>query len=274
MKKSLLPYYILFIFIGIVASCKTRKNTIEVKDQVQSSSKTPAQVSIRDNQCEWFDGKFNTDINVDGKPNSVKGRARIRKDSLIWISIKPDIAIIEAFRILISPDSVQLIDYLNKKFFSDQFSAIREFINYDLTFEMIQNIFIGNPTYIFSPNDYKVFTNKTGDEILSSSDFKTYVDARNTNQGANFLFQALWVNNQVHKRNLIYDPKNKVELDLQYMEHEMVDSLMLPKTVQLTVIGDSTNTRFGFTYTKIQLNNSFDFPFSIPGNYERIFLKK
>lgn len=268
-----LPIYLLFFFIVFVSGCITHKNTIEVKDQVQVSTKLPAQIKIQDNKCEWFDGKFNADINVDGKPNSVKGRARIRKDSLIWISIKPDIAIIEVFRVLISPDSVQLIDYLNRKFFSEKFSAIKDFINYDLTFQMVQNIFIGNPTFIFTLNDYKVYTNKIGNEIFSSTDFKTYVDARNLSQSAKFLFQTLWIKNKIHNRNLIYSPKNKVEFDLQYLAHEMVDSLLLPKTVQLTVIGDSTNTRFGFTYTKIILNTPLEFPFNIPGNYEQIFLK-
>jgi hypothetical protein len=99
------------------------------------------------------------------------------------------------------------------------------------------------------------------------------VDARNSSQPANFLFQALWFNNQLHKRNLIYDPKNKVELDLQYTLHEMVDSNLLPKTLQLTLVSDSSNTRFGIDYTKIILNSSFDFPFSIPDNYERMYLK-
>ncbi len=272
MKHSLRLIIFLFTLITI-PGCKTRKITIDVRDQVQNSTKPPDQIIILDNDCEWFDGKFSADINVDGKANSVKGRARIRKDSLIWISVKA-IDIIEAFRILISPDSVQMINYLDKKFFMDKFSAIKDFIKYDLSFQMVQNIFVGNPTFIFNLNDYKVFNNKTGDEIISSSDFKTYVDARNSSQPANFLFQALWVKDKVHTRNLIYDPANKVELDLQYTEHEMVDSLLFPKTTQLTVIGDSAKSQFKFTYNKIVLNEPFDFPFTIPDSYERIFLNK
>jgi hypothetical protein len=273
MKRRLLPL-LACIAISFIFACKTKKNHIDVKDQVLASTKLAADVEVTQTDFEWFDGKFNADINVDGKLNSVKGRTRIRKDSLIWISIKPDVAIIEVFRILISPDSVQLIDYLNKQYFKDKISGIKDFINYDVNFQMVQNIFLGNPTLVFNLNDFKVYTNKTGDEIMASSDFKTYVDARNSSQPANFLFQALWTNNKIHKRNLIYDPKNKVELDLQYTEHEIQDSVLLPKTTQLTVIGDSTNTRFSFTYTKMVLNEAFEFPFTIPDSYQQIFLKK
>jgi len=273
MKRSLLPILVI-IFITIVAGCKTRKNTIEVKDQVKPGNKTTEQVLDKDLMIQWFDGKFNSDIINDGKSNSVKGRVRIRRDSLIWISIKPDIAIIEVFRVLISPDSVQLIDYLNKKYFMDKISGIKEFINYDISFQMVQNIFMGNSTFILDRSMFKSYINKEGDDIIASSDFNTYVEARGSKQSANFLFQALWFSNNVHKRNLMYDPDKKIELDLQYKEHTMVDNYLLPKTGQITVIGDSTNTRFTFDYTKILLNEPFDFPFSIPENYERMYLKK
>ncbi len=100
------------------------------------------------------------------------------------------------------------------------------------------------------------------------------MEARGSKQPANFLFQAMWFNNNVHKRNLMYDPSKKIELDLQYTEHEMVGNYLLPKTGQVTVIGDSSNTRFTFDYTKIVLNEPFEFPFTIPESYERMYLKK
>ncbi len=272
-KPLHLLYITLVSFLFLAGSCKTHKNFIEVKDQVKPGTKTPDQVIPGETLFEWFDGKFNADINNDGKPNSVKGRVRIRRDSLIWISIKPDVAIIEVFRILISPDSVQVVNYLDKKYFKDKFSAIKEFIKYDVSFHMVQNIFIGNPTFALDASTFKSFTNKEGMDIISSSDFKTYVDARNNEQPANFLFQALWFEGSLHKRNLIYDPANKVELDLQYLEHEMQQSVLLPKTGQLTVVGGKTNLRFSYTYTKVILNEVLEFPFSIPESYDPMYLK-
>jgi len=273
MNRSLLPIFIIIVLIS-GAACKTHKNTIEVKDLAKPSNKTTEQVIDKDLMLDWFDGKFNSNIINNGKANSVKGRVRIRRDSLIWISIKPDIAIIEVLRVLISPDSVQLIDYLNKKYFMENISGIKEFINYDISFEMVQNIFLGYSTFMIDKSLFKSFTNKDGDDIIASSDFNTYVEARGSKQPANFLFQAMWFNNNVHKRNLMYDPSKKIELDLQYTEHEMVGNYLLPKTGQVTVIGDSSNTRFTFDYTKIVLNEPFEFPFTIPESYERMYLKK
>jgi len=271
--KKLLPI-LAGLMIAATFACKTSKNVIEVKDQVKPTGQDPSTIKMNEVSIDWFDGKFNAEIINDGKKNSVKGRVRIRKDSLIWISIKPDVAIIEVFRVLISPDSIQLVDYLNKKVFMDKVSAIKDFINYDISFQMVQNIFIGNPSSILDISTFKTFTNRENDEILASSDFDTYKEARGSKQPANYLFQALWFFNGVHKRNLMYDPSNKIEMDLQYLQHEMVDSILLPKTGQLTVIGDSSNTRFTFDYTKITTREIFEFPFSIPESYERMYLKK
>lgn len=269
-------YILLSVILLIVFtfSCKTRKPVIEVNDSVTASSKKPVEVTGSIPMFEWFDGKFEASINNDGKLNNVIGRVRIRKDSLIWIQIKPDVAIIEAFRILISPDSIKLVDYINKKYFMDRFESIKEFIKYDVSFNLIQNIFSGNPTYILDMNTFKSYQNKLNDDIISSSDFNDYVSARNSRQPANYLFQALWFNNRQHKRNLMYDPSNKVELDLQYQEFALVDSVLFPKTTQMTIMGDSTKTRFTFTYTKTDVSSVFEFPFTVPGSYERIWLNK
>ena len=273
MKRALLPIFVTLALV-VIFSCKTRKNNIEIKDQVKPGTKTTEQILDQDLMLQWFDGKFNSDIINDGKANSVKGRVRIRKDSLIWISIKPDVAIIEVYRVLISPDSVQLIDYLNKKYFMDNISAIKSFINYDISFQMVQNIFMGNSTFMMDQSLFKSYINKEGDDIIASSDFNTYIEARGSKQPANFLFQALWFNNNIHKRNVMYDPSKKIELDLQYKEHAMVDTYLLPKIGEITVVGDSVNTKFTFDYTKILLNEPFEFPFSIPESYERMYLKK
>lgn len=269
-------YHIIFsaVIILVANSCKTKKPVIEINDNVTQSNQSSMEIAGEIPMFEWFDGKFDADINTDGKLNSIKGRVRIRKDSLIWIQIKPDVAIIEAFRILISPDSVKLVDYINKKYFMDEFNSIKDFIKYDVSFSLIQNIFSGNPTYIFELNAFTSYKNKLGDDIIASSDFNQYVSSRNSRQPANYLFQALWFNNRQHKRNIMYDPSNRVELDLQYQEFEMLDSVRFPKTTQLTIIGDSTKTRFSYTYTKTDTKSVFEFPFTIPDNYERIWLNK
>lgn len=271
MKK----YFIfILILVAFIFSCKTQKNIIELKDITANSSKKCSEVETSKNTCEWYDAKFKAEITDKGKSNKVIGRVKMRNDSLIWIQIKPDVAIIEAFRILISPDSIQLVNYIEKTYFSGKLEEIKDFINYDISFDMIQNIFLANPTMIFDCEKYIVSTNKESQEIISTENMKTYIDARNKNVRANFLFQALWFSNKNNVRNLIYEPSKKVEIDMQNRDFSIIENLILPKYTSMVVIGDVTNLKFDLEYTKVVINNPTEFPFTIPESYSLIQLKK
>jgi hypothetical protein len=258
-----------------LTACHSRKKVqIEVNDNVRTVKTTGEDVQIGYADFEWFDGKFNAEVNNDGKVNSLKGRVRMRQDSLIWISIKPDVAIIEVFRLLISKDSVKFINYLEKEYFTGELSFISQMVQYDVSYSMLQGLFAGNPHFMFPLNQYEVSVSES-DTLLSSSDMKTYLEARKAKTSAQFLFQAVWINAKKKAwRSLVYDPKNRIELDIQYPEYQTVDSTVFPLSAQLTIVGDTTNTRFNFTYTKTVLNQPFDFPFSIPDSYKPIEIRK
>lgn len=266
---------LLSILALILFSCRGRhKVEIQINDQVNNVDHTGEDVDISLSDFEWFDGKFNAEVNNNGKVNTFKGRVRMRRDSLMWISIKPDVAIIEVFRILINPDSVKFVNYLDKEYMLEDFSLLSDIVQYDISFDMLQGIFIGNPHFMFSRNQYQVSVSEK-DTLLSSSDMKTYLESRQNPSGAKFLFQALYINPQ-HKawRSIVYDPKSRMEMDVQYPAYQTIDSVLYPLNAQLSIVGDTVNTRFGFDYTKTLVNQPFDFPFNIPSSYKQVTLKK
>lgn len=252
------------------ASCRTsRRGTIQfnqgVKTTLNGSYVTMAQTAF-----DWFDGRFNAEVNNKGKVNSLKCRVRIRRDSLMWISIKPDVAIIEVFRVLISADSVKLINYLDKTYFTGDYATIRSFINFDISFSMLQNIFTGNPTLLFPAEQYEVSVSGN-DTVLTSSDMNEYLALKKSSQKLHILFHAIWVD--VAKRawrSLFYDPASRMEVDLSYTAYQTIDSLQFPQSGKVTLLGDTTNTVFTFTYTKTEVNKPVEFPFSIPASYQKM----
>lgn len=275
MKKK---YYLIVLPVLIVLffnACKSRQKVeIVINQNVNQTKLTGEDVQINQANFKWFDGKFNAEINNNGKINTVKGRVRMRQDSLIWISIKPDVAIIEVFRILIDKDSLRFINYLDKEYVLEEFSAISQIAQYDINFSMLQGIFTGNPYFMFAKKDYQVNVSEK-DTVLSSSDMKLYLGARNQQSGAEFLFQALFINLQKKAwRNILYDPKSRLEMEIQYPEYQLIDSVLFPLNGRLSIVGDTVNTRFGFDYTKTIVNEPFDFPFTIPKSFKRISLQK
>ncbi|MBE2246212.1 MAG: DUF4292 domain-containing protein [Candidatus Competibacteraceae bacterium] len=251
----------------IYASCRTNRRGLIKIDPTTPTLLTGDSIHFDQTLFEWFDAKFNAEVNNSGKLNSLKGRVRIRRDSLIWISIKPDVAIIEVFRVLISPDSIKLINYLDKQYFYGNFSYIRSFMNVDVSFNMVQNIFTGNPSFFFPLNNYQVSLTHT-DTVLSTSDLNAYLHLRNSSQKPQLLFHALWKNGQNQTwKSLYYDPSLKVETELRYNAYQTISNIVFPQSGQLTLISDTSNTVFSFQYTKTEINLPFEFPFNVPQSY-------
>jgi outer membrane lipoprotein-sorting protein len=110
---------ILILAIGSLAinSCKTSKVAEE-----KTVAKTQAVDTIFHNMQEhqlkykWFAGKFMAIYKSGDKKQTFSGQFRIRKDSVIWLGIYATMNI-EVFRILITPDSIKMLNRLDKSYF-------------------------------------------------------------------------------------------------------------------------------------------------------------
>ena len=76
---------------------------------------------------------------------------RIQSDSVIWVSVIAALGI-EAFRVYITPDSVKIIDKLDKTVQYRSVNYIRELIKLPVDFYTVQDIIVGNPVYFDTSN--------------------------------------------------------------------------------------------------------------------------
>ena len=81
-------------------------------------------------------------LDTSNKKTSFKTHLRIRKDSVIWMSITS--IGIEAARVIITQDSVKLIDRLKKQYFLGDFKYINQLLGADLDYQMLEALLIGN----------------------------------------------------------------------------------------------------------------------------------
>jgi hypothetical protein len=68
---------------------------------------------------------------------------RMKKDSIIWMSIKPMLGI-EVMRIIITKDSVLILDRMNKSMNLMSMSGLSQKIGFSLSFKMAESLIIGN----------------------------------------------------------------------------------------------------------------------------------
>src|SRR5205085_9842288 len=147
-RQALIVCSALFIFF--LYSCKTRKAAqpatavADIKpmkgESVDSLLDKLQQYSFK---AEWMNAKANVTTIDSGEETSFNINLRIHKDSVIWISVSPLLGI-EVARVMITPDSIKMLDRLHGKYQCSSFEYINKLLQMKVNFEIVQALLTGN----------------------------------------------------------------------------------------------------------------------------------
>ncbi|HEX9510565.1 MAG TPA: DUF4292 domain-containing protein [Puia sp.] len=192
----------------------------------------------------------------DGKDYEFNAFIHIKKDSLIWLSINLGLGI-EAFRVLITPDSVKILDKLKKVARLRSVSYLQEEIHLPIDFRTLQDLLIGNPIYLDSSNILFYKKEQAGVSLLSiGSLFKNYLTL---NSGDNTLR---------HSKLDDIDPMRARTCDLTYGDYEQKDTLRF-STYRKISVAEKSKVDIELSYKQNRFNEPLSFSFTVPKNYKR-----
>jgi len=97
---------------------------------------------VTETNFNYLDSKVKLSFESPQDNFTAKVVLRIKKDSIIWASISK--TGIEGLRVLLRTDSVYVIDRLGKNFYRYSFKEVSALFKFDLNFEIIQSIIVGN----------------------------------------------------------------------------------------------------------------------------------
>lgn len=272
MKNIFIFFSAIFILNGLISCRSTKKlqSAINKKDTaIITTIPSTADDSTREIQAILENIKknhidfntFSAKIKVDysdnrGKQPDVNAFVHILKDSLIWISVNATFLNIEAFRILISRDSIWILNKLEKQAESHSLDYLEGVAKIPLDFKTLQDLIIGNP--IFLGNTIVAYR-KTENRILISTIDKSF---------KNLL--TLSVNNNLVERSKLDDLDiafNRTG-DLTYYDYENKLGVFFSTFREITV-AEKTKVDIILDYKQYDFNKELSFPFSIPKNYKR-----
>jgi Domain of unknown function (DUF4292) len=172
--KKFMKIYIYLLIIATVfsfAQCKSgraiskaiapRDSTkmVQIKSATDSlllvnTTKTNLQKSRID--FKTFSAKIKLDIETSkGKKPDLIANVRMIKDSAIWISISASFLNVEVFRVLITKDSVILVDKLEREVHYRSIDYLQEITEIPFDYYTVQDLLIGNPIF-FNENNISV----------------------------------------------------------------------------------------------------------------------
>jgi len=190
----------------------------------------------------------------DGKAYEFTAFMRILKDSIIWVRGDAILGI-EAFRVMITPDSVKILDKMDKSVLFRSLSYLQEVAKVPLNFKTLQDLLIGNPIYLDS-NVVFYRNEEQGISLLSMDDlFKNYLTLNRNDYTLK------------HAKLDDVDVMRARTCDLTYRDYESRDTIRF-STYRKISLAEKSKLDIELSFKQYNFNEALSFPFPIPKNYK------
>jgi hypothetical protein len=287
---NLFIFLFLIIVLGL-SSCKTSREI--TKENVKPIGTVKLLKNVAENSLVYESlsiSRINCQFNSEKSKASFKISLKAIKDRQILASITK--LNIPVGRVLLTPDSVVYVNYIERNFFIDDYTFLSNFLNIDLDFFTIQSI-LSNNAFSYrndeKDKDFKTFSTsvESGMYVLQSEKerkvFKLEekgntgkIDRRLKRLDDNALIlqkMSFNPNNFALTRLLIEDKTNNRKMEMNFSEFEKVQNKDYPGAIDMSFTSETDNISMklrmsGFSTEKLdQLN------LEIPQKYQQIKVK-
>lgn len=210
---------------------------------------------------------------INEKKSSFKVHTRIKKDSLIWISITPLLGI-EMARVQLTKDSVMFMNRVKSEYFIGDYAYINKMFNVELDFDMMQSLMIGNSLDFEKEGKIrKNIDRKTNRYYLGTQKRrKVRKDIKKDKEKLKETTQIIWLSPETFKvvELFVKDPEREQSLKGVFSDHKTVgENQLFPYDLAFTISAKKDYT-INVNYSKVNLDKDLSFSFKIPSKYEQI----
>jgi hypothetical protein len=217
---------------------------------------------IRKNYINFtsFSAKIDLDYeDADGKKYNVNAHVRMYKDSVIWISITAILGI-EGLRVMITPDSVKLLNKQDKVYMPRSVSFLQEVTALPLDLPTLQDLFLGNPVFLDT-------------NIVSYSKSGTTISLQSNGNFFKNLFTVGEADKLVQTSKL--DDIDKLRSRTCYLTYSDYEDEKGPDGYKVNFsrkrtihVAEKKKLDIKMDFKQVDFNEKLSFPFSVPKNYD------
>ena len=276
--NSFQPARLLFYFFiagTFLVSCKARKSALPSEADVKpmkdrSVEDLLSRIDSSAFKAEWLNAKASVSTREGDNETRFTIHLRGKKDSVLWISISPLLGI-EVARVLITTDSIKVLDRLNSKYRVSSMDYINRLLQLKVNFEIVQSLLTGN-FFAYRKNENKFNSVYIEDKyyILSSltkHKLKRSLEEKDLNKP---VIQDCYVDSTYRITKMsVEDQKIDKVLVAEYDDFRLTDGGLFPYKMK-TVISAEKNFEIEIDYARVEVSEKQEFPFTIPDSYERL----
>lgn len=245
--------------LAILTSCGTRKQTAKLPSDtavntVNSSDKN-ADYLINNLDYHSFSGRAKAKVELGDENQDVTMYVRIQRNKAIWISVTATFLNVEGVRVLITPDSVKIMNKLQGEYIAKPFNYIHRYTGAGVTFGVLQDLLIANVSSDLLRTDKLTVAQATEDvQIVGVRD--------------DLSFQYS-LNNKYRPKVIRLTPVGSSNsLEAYYSSFNDITGYNFPQNQNIKLNTSNINVTVVLNYNKIDFNQELEMPFTVPAKYK------
>ncbi len=192
----------------------------------------------------------------DGEQPELTVFIRMQKDSMIWISVNATIFSYEALRVMVTPDSVKVLNKKDKIVQLRSVNYLRELVDLPFDFYTLQDFLLGNPIYL----DSNVVSYKKNDQSITLMNVGPLFKQLLSIGSGDYLLQRSKLDDK--------DPNRNRTADFTYSGYESSNGFRFA-TERRVSVSEKKKLDIDMNFKQYSFNESLSYPFNIPKNYRR-----
>ncbi|GAB2964228.1 DUF4292 domain-containing protein [Hymenobacter coalescens] len=248
---------LLLVLIGSLSLGACTRRAVPAKSATTPARPPAPEVRARNLDFRYLAAKGKAQIDANGEKYSVNLNVRMRKDSVIWLQAS---VLGLGVRALITPDSVQVVNMLEKTYYAGNFDYLQRQFNVPVTFTQLQAMLLGD--YVPAARDSALTATTEGP-----------VQRVEYRQTGILVEQFIELSRARLQKLNVADPKSQSTLTVTYNDFQPLQPGEQPFAhgilVQAQQPGRQPATVM-INYRNVDLDKEqLSFPFSVPAEYGR-----
>lgn len=204
-----------------------------------------------------FSAKIKVEVEgSQGKQQDLNAVVRMIRDSAIWISLSATIFNVEAFRILITKDSMILLNKFEKEVQYRSLDYLQEVTQIPFDFKTVQDLLVGNPVFF---NESNALVKKLESFILVSSVGNEFKNLLTLSHGYNLV---------LHSKLDDVDRNRNRTADLTYDDYTSINGTYFSVKRQI-IASEKNKIDIRLNFKQFEFNKELSVRFSVPKNYKK-----
>ncbi len=284
LRFQLFSTFVVLVFLA--ASCRAPKElaradlkpmgTNRLLKNIEENSFDYNYLTIRRINCQFSSSQSKSSFRINLKA---------KKDEKILVSISK--LNIPVGRVLLTPDSVIYVNYIDHNYFIDDYSFISDFLNMDVDFNTVQSIISNNVfSYRDDPrDDYKTFDSfvEDGQYVLQSEKNRKVFKMDNGNpqkierrlrrlDAEALILQKMFFDpdNYSLTRLDIQDKTNNRNIHMDFGDFTKVEKRAYPESIDMAFLSAQEEIKMKIRMNGFSTEKITSFSIKIPEKYEQI----